>query len=52
MQGREVSIYRGQQQFDGIIVGIDDNGMLLLKETITNTVKTFASGEVSFRKNQ
>jgi len=50
MQGREVSIYRGQQQFDGIIIGIDDNGRLLLKETITNTVKTFASGEVSFRK--
>ena len=52
MQGREVSIYRGQHQFDGIIVGIDDNGMLLLKETITHIIKTFASGEVSFRKNQ
>jgi len=52
MRGREVSLYRGQQQFDGIIVGIDDNGMLLLKETITQTIKTFASGEVSFRKSQ
>ncbi len=52
MRGREVSLYRGQQQFDGIIVGIDDNGMLRLKETLTQTIKTFVSGEVSFRKNQ
>ncbi len=50
MQGRKVSIYRGQQQFDGVVAGIDHNGMLLLKEKLTNTIKTFASGEVSFRK--
>ncbi len=49
MRGCEVSIYSGQHQFDGVIIGIDDSGLLLLKE-ITGTIKTFASGEVSFRK--
>lgn len=49
MRGREVTIYRGQQQFDGIIAGIDDNGLLLLKDGAGKII-TFASGEVSFRK--
>lgn len=51
MQGQEVFIYRGQQQFKGIIEGIDDNGMLLFKES-SGMIKTFASAEVSFRKNR
>ncbi|MDQ7089784.1 MAG: bifunctional biotin--[acetyl-CoA-carboxylase] ligase/biotin operon repressor BirA [Methylococcales bacterium] len=49
MRGREVTIYRGKQQFEGTIVGIDDTGMLLLKE-LSGLITPFASGEVSFRQ--
>ncbi|NOQ35737.1 MAG: bifunctional biotin--[acetyl-CoA-carboxylase] ligase/biotin operon repressor BirA [Methylococcaceae bacterium] len=50
MQGKAVAIYIGQQQFDGVVAGIDDNGMLLL-ENKQGEIKTFASGEVSFRQS-
>ncbi|MCK5728418.1 MAG: bifunctional biotin--[acetyl-CoA-carboxylase] ligase/biotin operon repressor BirA [Methylococcales bacterium] len=49
MQGREVSIYQGEQQFDGTVMGINENGLLLLKDTY-GKISHFASGEVSFRK--
>jgi BirA family biotin operon repressor/biotin-[acetyl-CoA-carboxylase] ligase len=50
MLNKAVSIYIGNQQIDGRVVGIDDNGMLLL-ENAAGEIKTFASGEVSFRKS-
>lgn len=49
MLNKAVSIYMGKQQFEGIVAGIDNNGMLLLKNT-SGEVRAFASGEVSFRK--
>ncbi len=49
MQDKFVDIYMGQQQYQGIVEGIDDQGMLLIRDA-GNTVKTFASGEISFRK--
>jgi len=49
MQGKVVDIYRGRQQSHGVVEGINDQGMLLIKDD-DNTVKTFTSGEVSFRK--
>lgn len=48
MQGKVVNIYMGQQVYTGVVKGIDDNGMLLLTNE-QGEVKTFASGEVSFR---
>ena len=50
MQGKNVNIYMGQQQYQGVVDGIDDQGMLLVKDD-NNAVKTFASGEVSFRNS-
>ncbi|MDO9140697.1 MAG: bifunctional biotin--[acetyl-CoA-carboxylase] ligase/biotin operon repressor BirA [Methylobacter sp.] len=47
LNGNAATLFIGQQQFEGIVRGIDDNGMLLLERTDGN-VQTFASGEVSF----
>jgi BirA family biotin operon repressor/biotin-[acetyl-CoA-carboxylase] ligase len=49
MLSKEASIYLGSQEFSGTVMGIDDNGMLLLKNA-AGMIKTFASGEVSFRQ--
>ena len=49
MKGKEVNIYMGQKTFNGVVEGINDSGMLLLKDE-QGEIKTFASGEVSFRK--
>ena len=49
MKGREVSVYRGEQRFDGIVIGIDENGLFLLSDA-KGKIQRFASGEVSFRK--
>ncbi|WP_347988785.1 bifunctional biotin--[acetyl-CoA-carboxylase] ligase/biotin operon repressor BirA [Methylomonas sp. AM2-LC] len=43
-----VDIYIGQQCFKGRLKGIDDDGLLLL-ETSDGHLRSFASGEVSFR---
>ncbi len=48
MQDKAVTIFMGQKQYHGIVAGIDDNGMLLLKNE-AGEIKPFASGEVSFR---
>lgn len=48
MVGESVSIYLAEQAFRGNIVGIDDQGLLLLEQEF-GAVRTFASGEVSFR---
>lgn len=47
LSGKSATLFIGQQQFDGIVRGIDDSGMLLIERT-DGTVQTFASGEVSF----
>lgn len=48
MLNKAVSIYIGSQSIEGVVMGVDDNGMLLLKNS-AGEIKTFASGEVSFR---
>ena len=50
MQGQQVSLYLGNQIFEGCIEGINDEGLLLLKQD-TGQVKAFASGEVSFQQS-
>lgn len=50
MKGKEVNIYMGQQIFMGVVEGINSSGMLLLSDE-QGKLKTFASGEVSFRKS-
>jgi BirA family biotin operon repressor/biotin-[acetyl-CoA-carboxylase] ligase len=47
LSGKSATLFIGQQQFEGIVRGIDDSGMLLI-ERPDGTVQTFASGEVSF----
>lgn len=49
MQGQQVSLFMGNRQIDGIVQGINDDGLLLLK-TQEGQVQSFASGEVSFRR--
>jgi BirA family biotin operon repressor/biotin-[acetyl-CoA-carboxylase] ligase len=48
MLGSMVDIFIGQQCFKGRLSGIDDEGLLLL-ETSDGKLRSFASGEVSFR---
>lgn len=48
MMNREVSLYIGSQKIDGVVKGIDDQGLLLLMDR-TGRLRSFASGEVSFR---
>jgi BirA family biotin operon repressor/biotin-[acetyl-CoA-carboxylase] ligase len=48
MPGKQVTIFIGQQGFEGEVKGIDDQGLLLLADA-AGRVRTFASGEVSFR---
>ena len=48
MQGRAVTIFIGQQCFEGLVRGIDDHGLLLLEDS-DGRIRPFASGEVSFR---
>jgi BirA family biotin operon repressor/biotin-[acetyl-CoA-carboxylase] ligase len=47
LSGKPATLFIGQQQFGGIVRGIDDNGMLLI-ERPDGSMQTFASGEVSF----
>ncbi len=49
MQGKSVDVYMGTQRYCGIVEGIDDQGLLLIREE-NQQLRTFASGEVSFRK--
>jgi len=50
LSGKSATLFIGQQQFEGIVQGIDDNGMLLIKRPDGN-MQTFASGEVSFNSS-
>jgi BirA family biotin operon repressor/biotin-[acetyl-CoA-carboxylase] ligase len=47
LKGKMAILYLGEQQFQGEVVGIDDQGMLLLKD-MSGKIKAYASGEVSF----
>lgn len=47
LTGKSATLYIGQQQFEGMVRGIDDNGMLLM-ERRDGSMQVFASGEVSF----
>jgi BirA family transcriptional regulator, biotin operon repressor / biotin---[acetyl-CoA-carboxylase] ligase len=48
MLGKKVSLFIGRQAHEGTVAGIDDNGLLLLKDGV-GQLRAFASGEVSFR---
>jgi BirA family biotin operon repressor/biotin-[acetyl-CoA-carboxylase] ligase len=47
LRGKEAELYFGSQQFQGEVIGIDEQGMLLLKD-VSGKIKAYASGEVSF----
>ncbi len=47
LKGRTATLFIGRQQVEGIVEGIDDNGLLLIKAA-DGSVQAFASGEVSF----
>ncbi len=49
MKGKEVNLFMGKQVYTGVVKGIDDNGLLLLSND-KGELKTFTSGEVSFRQ--
>jgi len=48
MLNQAVTLFIGQQAFDGVVKGVDDQGLLLLEDA-TGHLRAFASGEVSFR---
>lgn len=48
MRGKPACIYIGEQLFSGVVRGVDARGLLLLEDD-RGTLRTFASGEVSFR---
>lgn len=48
MLDKAVNIFIGQQCYEGTVAGIDDSGLLLLKDN-EQRIRAFASGEVSFR---
>ena len=50
MLGKTVTIYIGEQTYQGMIMGINDEGLLILK-TIDGQLRHFASGEVSFSQS-
>ncbi len=50
MQGQLVNLFVGQQSVAGTVLGINDDGLLLL-QTQDGKVQCYASGEVSFRRS-
>lgn len=50
LKGQSATLFIGQQQTEGIVEGIDDNGLLLIKQP-DGSVQAFASGEVSFNSS-
>jgi BirA family biotin operon repressor/biotin-[acetyl-CoA-carboxylase] ligase len=49
MRGKAVSLFIGGECRDGVACGVDDRGLLLLKQP-DGAVRAFASGEASFRR--
>jgi BirA family transcriptional regulator, biotin operon repressor / biotin---[acetyl-CoA-carboxylase] ligase len=50
LKNKSATLYIGQHSYNGIVKGIDDNGLLLL-ELADGRTQAFASGEVSFSNN-
>ena len=50
MSGKSVTLFMGEKKFTGVVMGIDDNGMLLLQRP-DGVTQVFASGEVSFNRS-
>jgi BirA family transcriptional regulator, biotin operon repressor / biotin---[acetyl-CoA-carboxylase] ligase len=50
LKDKPATLFIGQHGYDGIVKGIDDNGLLLLTRPDGGT-QAFASGEVSFSNN-
>ena len=50
LKDKPATLFIGQHSYDGIVKGIDDNGLLLLTRPDGST-QAFASGEVSFSGN-
>jgi len=50
MHGQQVSLFLGNSKIEGVVQGINDDGLLLLKSQ-DGQVQHFASGEVSFRRS-
>ncbi len=47
LQGKAATVFIAEHAFAGVVQGIDDNGLLLMK-LANGSVRAFASGEVSF----
>ena len=47
LKGKLATLFIGQQEIEGLVEGIDDNGLILIKK-LDGTIHSFASGEVSF----
>ncbi|MEI7995275.1 MAG: bifunctional biotin--[acetyl-CoA-carboxylase] ligase/biotin operon repressor BirA [Methylococcaceae bacterium] len=47
LKGKMATLFIGQQEIEGLVEGIDDNGLILIKK-LDGTIHSFASGEVSF----
>ncbi len=47
LHNQSATLFVGEQAFTGVIAGIDDNGLLLIKRA-NGKIQAFASGEVSF----
>ena len=47
MKNKRVTLFLGNKQIDGVVQGIDENGLLTMELTDGN-IQSFASGEVSF----
>jgi len=50
LKGHTATLFIGQQQVEGIVEGIDENGLLLIKRS-DGSIQAFASGEVSFNSS-
>lgn len=50
LKGKPATLFIGQHRYEGIVKGIDDQGLLQLTRS-DGSVQAFASGEVSFRDN-
>ena len=47
LQGQAAVLYVGQQVIEGVVLGVDDKGLLLMQKA-DGLIQAFASGEVSF----
>jgi len=47
LRGKNARLFIGGQQREGMVLGVDDNGLLLLGQA-NGAIQAFASGEVSF----